>query len=852
MKKSYVSVLVMYVILCFATFCSSENGTETENDVTNSGSTSQIVSMDHISKASNGSFLNTIQAVIQKSSDYENSTEKIKVSLIDHTNTVTVKPVLVNSSTLNNTLNSGNRTKRNNTQERIMDFTEFLPPYWRPFCVMVHRPLNISLNVLLIECDVHAGTTWSIHEYRKWNADLMYTGNDLWEDLRFSVDILCTHGGSVFLPWPFRAANLWRLSIKNCDIMGFTSEYNRQDFSNEPDQLVFLEIVDSRINETTFTAFDEKIPMDNRTRALHCGPENLHVYIVRNFTHRALEDRFKNSTEVEFVETPTEALVAPDPFAMLHIPSLHQHHHDHEETEVCRYTNLIYVDESLTSLFLGHHLHVMGESAKYPVLEYLNLSFTGLKELPIVALEWGLYWPEMRYLDLSHNQIRSFTAISDHGQVRSKIGVIDLRHNQITTIQDKDIEVLKVHSRTVLLNISRNPFNCDCEMKDFVTFLNIGNLSHRYLRKYTYFYDLVCHAPEKYDGKKISSLKPEAIDCPFAETVFLVGPMIVPAVVFTIVVVILILIIRYRKEITILAFTRFNILLPCQKIEKSSKKVYDAFISYSSDDSSWVIENLASRLEYSIGGFQGFKLCLHHRDFEVGAAISDNISRSVESSRHTVIILSNNFLRSEWCIMEFRAAFHQSLLERKKHLIFVVLDDVDLTDMESDLRHCLRTLTYLKADDRLFWDKLIYALSDKLRRGRRTQSISTLTSQLSTISITSAPKSPDSECNGYNYKCESDANFNDIPIIVDNDVFAISEESDCTTVTASENSIIRNGFITMQKQSSIQKDMMFMNDRNPRILNDNLSSVLNQNINKNNNAKEGISNLKPDNYVTHM
>jgi toll-like receptor 13 len=138
-------------------------------------------------------------------------------------------------------------------------------------------------------------------------------------------------------------------------------------------------------------------------------------------------------------------------------------------------------------------------------------------------------------------------------------------------------------------------------------------------------------------------------------------------------------------------------------------KEYDAFVSYSALDESWVLGTLCKRLEEHR---PPLRLCLHHKHFTLGACISDNIIESVERSRHTIIVLSENFLESEWCLLEFRKAFHQTLLERTRHLIVVLMSNINLDTVEPEMKHFLRTHTYLKRQDFLFWDRLIYAVSD--------------------------------------------------------------------------------------------------------------------------------------------
>jgi len=68
-----------------------------------------------------------------------------------------------------------------------------------------------------------------------------------------------------------------------------------------------------------------------------------------------------------------------------------------------------------------------------------------------------------------------------------------------------------------------------------------------------------------------------------------------------------------------------------------------------------VIDELVNRLE----GKEGFKLCLHFRDWTPGDWIPDQIVKSVDQSKRTVVILSKNFVESVWSRLEFKAAHAQ-------------------------------------------------------------------------------------------------------------------------------------------------------------------------------------------------
>ena len=141
-----------------------------------------------------------------------------------------------------------------------------------------------------------------------------------------------------------------------------------------------------------------------------------------------------------------------------------------------------------------------------------------------------------------------------------------------------------------------------------------------------------------------------------------------------------------------------------------NNKLFDAFISYSVKDEVFVREVLAGDLERPE---LGYRTCLYHRDLPTSPAfIADTLLRATDVSRRTIIVLSENFLKSEWSRYDYKSGFHQAMRSGRRKLIVVVVGDVSSRDVDPDLRLYLKTNVVLNWGDRLFWEKLRYALPD--------------------------------------------------------------------------------------------------------------------------------------------
>ena len=118
-----------------------------------------------------------------------------------------------------------------------------------------------------------------------------------------------------------------------------------------------------------------------------------------------------------------------------------------------------------------------------------------------------------------------------------------------------------------------------------------------------------------------------------------------------------------------------------------------------------MVHELVPRLENS-----GYKLCLHFRDFPIGACIADTIIDSIDNSKRTIMVVSNNFVESEWCQYEFKTAHHSVLQEKSQKIIMILMEALDSLKLDHDLKLYMKTKTYLRREDPWFWKKIVFAM----------------------------------------------------------------------------------------------------------------------------------------------
>ena len=92
---------------------------------------------------------------------------------------------------------------------------------------------------------------------------------------------------------------------------------------------------------------------------------------------------------------------------------------------------------------------------------------------------------------------------------------------------------------------------------------------------------------------------------------------------------------------------QFNKTKSLKKYAKDECKEYDIFVSYNTQEKVFVEEFLVPKLEDESCLIK-YKCLLQVRDFVPGISIMDQIENAVQSSSCTMIVLSKDFVKSQW------------------------------------------------------------------------------------------------------------------------------------------------------------------------------------------------------------
>ncbi|NWX60235.1 TLR21 protein, partial [Promerops cafer] len=345
-------------------------------------------------------------------------------------------------------------------------------------------------------------------------------------------------------------------------------------------------------------------------------------------------------------------------------------------------------------------------------LKYLNLSSTQLpkvtscipRRLEVLDVsanklkEFGLQLPFLKELYLTRNQLKTLPGAAPI----PNLVALSVRRNKLNSFSKEEFESFR---RMELLDASDNNFICSCEFLSFIhREAGIAQVLVGWPDKY------VCDSPLAVRGAQVGAVHLSLMECHRSLVVSLICVLVF-------LVILLLVAIGYKYHVVWYLRMTWAWLQAKRKPKRAPPKdvCYDAFVSYSENDSDWVENTMVRELEQAC---PPFRLCLHKRDFVPGKWIVDNIIDSIEKSHKTLFVLSEHFVQSEWCKYELDFSHFRLFDENNDAAILILLEPIQSKAIPKrfcKLRKIMNTKTYLEwpageEQQHVFWENLKEAL----------------------------------------------------------------------------------------------------------------------------------------------
>lgn len=335
----------------------------------------------------------------------------------------------------------------------------------------------------------------------------------------------------------------------------------------------------------------------------------------------------------------------------------------------------------------------------------------------------------LQVLDLSENLIiswwRPLFLASGVKPLKLYLTNNKISHFSMSMIQDLSYLLESSGNRTEI-DLTDNVFVCDCHSM-YTAYLWLEVNGSMALKKYFATSNFQCSSPDLWEARRVadylSSIK--SVHCLMYKNISKMMVLIWTApslVTITVLLVVSIAIYKYRIYIRYWMFLAkmalgrkfLNPTLKAENIRSKGFK-YDAFVSYCFEDREFVfdmITELETHPPY-------LKLCVSERDFEIGSFISEAILTSINESRYVVLLISNNFAKSQWCRWETQLAeYHRFFLDdgtTYDPLVLIRIGEIENKYLTPTLKYLLKTKIYLmwNANSDEFWKKLRNVLVKK-------------------------------------------------------------------------------------------------------------------------------------------
>ena len=278
--------------------------------------------------------------------------------------------------------------------------------------------------------------------------------------------------------------------------------------------------------------------------------------------------------------------------------------------------------------------------------------------------------------------------------------IIRLENNKLVAlpseVQQINLTLLKE------IHLYGNPWSCDCNsywMKQWLIALGSIAINRE---------AILCHSNDMRNGSSMIHLNDDLFVChrilTYEEQIAILVPSTIGACILLACIIMLSLYVKRHWFFANFKWHMFDID-ECDGEDMD----YDVFFSYANEDESDVVQLIENLEEKYL-----FKTCYHRRDFQPGVTSLVNIEMALIKSKRTVCYITENFLKSDWCLWEFVMALNLDL-ERKRHRLIVIkhaslyVNDVSSLSVRSYLFH----YTYVEYPSRYALTSLLYWLPQR-------------------------------------------------------------------------------------------------------------------------------------------
>jgi len=279
---------------------------------------------------------------------------------------------------------------------------------------------------------------------------------------------------------------------------------------------------------------------------------------------------------------------------------------------------------------------------KYYVRYKLDLSNNKL----LRRLEHRPYFVNTSILDVSNCAIDKvdINAWRDFAKMNSPFvnSCIYLQHNKLKSLP---YEVTSINFTSVSLILNKNTWECSCENSWMIAWFKSLSVTSSSTGGDVFWFkslsltsssgvDVLCASPSRLKGRNIIESTEDDFCVDPAEKMLKIS---LSSTLSTVAALLMLGFTVYRLRVRLYRRWKFHPFDRDECVEEDMD--YDVFLCCSSEDHNPHALHILHQMESN-----GYRVCYHERDFLPGSLITDNMGHSIERSKRTVCLISDNFL----------------------------------------------------------------------------------------------------------------------------------------------------------------------------------------------------------------